>query len=261
MNKIIILLMIGILGGCGSTEYPTYKSTVYENFTEASKSKEVSRQTKYAITITDLGRVSEQIIPPVTVQACNGNQLLFTEVKKHNYTTGKDYYVRQQATEAVNPFDGMHIRRLSIVNDTDHTVKLMDVDAVLVDPNGNDHEMSNRDSLERHINAKRPCSSTREVIAGFNNVAFLANPIRVRPGRNMEVYVPFPNKDTLAIKGEWLFEINDFPVKTSDSGAVSKRASFRFPIDIKQTRTTVKSQKDSFFAPWKEADRQTTDME
>jgi uncharacterized protein YxeA len=260
MKKIIILLIAGILAGCATTEYPIYKSEVYDNFTPVTKSKEESRQTKSSVTITDLGRVTEQIIPPAYVQACEGEKVLYKQVKKTDFL-GNVTYVNEEIMESIDPFEGMHIRRISLNNNTGHTIKLVDVDAVLVDPNGNDHAMSSRERLERHINSKRPCSSTRAVISAFGDVAFLANPIRVRPGRDVEVFVPFPNKDNLAIPGEWLFEINDFPTRTADSGAVTKRDSFRFPIEMKQTATTVKLQKDSFFSPWKEIDRQTIDVE
>lgn len=255
MKKLICIVAVGILSGCSSTEYPIFKDTVYENFAAVEKSKAASRQTKSSVTITDLGRVSEQIVPPVKVQACDGTKLLVTQITVNGQPALKE------VMEVVDPFARMHVRRVMITNDTQHTITLGTVDAILVDPNGNDHESSSRDTLERHIRAKRPCSSTRMVTAAFDTVPFLTNQIKVRPGRDIEVFVPFPNKNDLAMRGEWSFQILDFPTGTDASGAVSKRDAFSFPIEINQTRTTVKSKKDSFFGPWTEVDRSSTTIE
>lgn len=255
MKKLICIFAVCVMSGCSSTEYPIFKNTVYENFAAIEKSKEASRQTKSSVTVTDLGRVSEQIVPPVKVQACDGSKLLVTQITVNGQPALKE------VMETVDPFSNMHVRRVMIENDTKHTITLGTVDGILVDPNGNDHEMSSRDSLERHIRSKRPCSTTRDVIAAFDTVPFLANQIRVRPGRNMEVFVPFPNKNELAIKGEWSFQLLDFPTGTDVSGAVSKRDTFTFPIEINQTRTTVKSKKDSFFGPWTEVERDTVTVD
>jgi hypothetical protein len=76
----------------------------------------------------------------------------------------------------------------------------------------------------------------------------------------VQVYVPFPSKDNLDLAGEWLFQINDFPTRTAESGEITKRDSFSFPIEVKQTATTVNLQKDGIFSGWKEIDRQTVDV-
>lgn len=255
MKKTIIALGVVVLAGCSSTEYPVYKNTVFENFVPVETPKEASRHTKSAVTITDLGRVSEQIVPPVNVQACEGTKLLVKEITRD----GKPALT--EVMEVVDPFAGMHVRRILVENNTKHTITLGTVDAILIDPNGNDHEMSSRDTLERYIRAKRPCSSTRTVISAFDTVPFLANQIRVRPSRDMEVFVPFPNKNDLAMRGEWSFQLLDFPTGTDVSGAISKRDTFTFPIIMEQIQTTVRSQKDGLFSPWREIDRNTITIE
>lgn len=254
MKKIMIVLVAGVLSGCAATEYPVYKNTVYENYVAVEKTRAASRLTKSSVTVTDLGRVSEKIVPPVNVQACAGTELSYTQITRD----GKA--VLKENMEVVDPFSNMHIRRVMIENNTKHTITLGTVDAILVDPNGNDNEMSNRDSLERYIRSKRLCSSTRAVIAAFDTVPFLANQIKVRPGRDKEVFVPFPNKDNLAMRGEWSFQLLDFPTGTDVSGSISKRDAFSFPIMVEQTRTTVRSQKDSFFSPWVEIERNAVTM-
>jgi hypothetical protein len=255
MKKLIITLAAIALAGCSSTEYPVFKNTVYKNFMPVEKSKDDSRQTKSAVTITDLGKVNEQIVPPVNVQACDGTQLLVTQVTRDGKPALKE------VMEIVDPFANMHVRRVMIENNTDHTITLGTVDGILIDPNGNDHEMSSRDSLERHIQSQRPCSSTRAVVAAFDTVPFLANQIRVRPGRKEEVFVPFPNRNQLSMAGEWSFQLLDFPTGTQASGAVSSRDAFTFPIFMEEMQTTVRSQKDSFFAPWREIERNTVTIE
>lgn len=255
MKRLFVITGILAVGGCMSTEYPVFKNEKFNDFVAIEATKAASTKTKNSVSITDLGKVSEQIVPPVQVQACDGMKLLIKEVIRN----GKPAY--EEVMEVVNPFDGMHVRRVMIKNDTNHTITLGTVDAILVDPNGNDHEMSNRDSLERYINSKRPCSSTRAITASFDSVPFLANQIKVRPGRNKEVFAPFANKRDLAIKGEWSFQLLDFPTRTDASGAVSRRASFVFPIEIEQTSTTVRYQKDGLFSPWVEIDRNTTTIE
>jgi hypothetical protein len=255
MKKLAMILIVGILSGCSATEYPIFKTANYNNFVPTDSPLTEARQTKSSVTITDLGRVSDQIVPLVNVQACDGSKLLVSEGTKD----GKPVY--NNVMENVDPFSGVYVRRVRIENDTKHSITLGTVDAILVDPNGNDNEMANANTLERLIYANRPCPSTRQLTNAFNSVAFLSNQIKVRQGRDVEVIVPFHGKSNLSIAGEWSFQLLDFPTGTDVSGAVSKRDSFMFPIIMEQTRTTIKSQKDGFFSPWVEVERNTVKID
>ena len=159
------IALIGLLGlsACGS--YPIYKTSTQYLYPQKQIDSLPNKITKQSITIEDKGTAAD-IISPVTVQACNGNLLLTKTVTKRN-SAGYKYDTQVPVFESVDPLSNVYVRRIKINNTTEHLLHLSQIDITLVDPAGNEHEMASKELLREYILGKRPCASTRAVVAAL----------------------------------------------------------------------------------------------
>ena len=221
------------------------------------------KQTKEAVTVQELGEARE-VIQPMRVQACRGEHLLFSE------TTVIDSEGERIETvpvyETVDPLFRVYVRRLRITNGTEHTLRLNQVDAVLVDGAGYEHDAMDKATLFQNIRAQRPCPSTRALTQTLRRLKLLSRGsadgeggMRIRPGRSTAVLVAFSGVDK-SIVGDWVLELIDVPISTNEAGEVARMTSFEFPLEARGYRTIFRQRKDGLFAPWEEIGRTTEEI-
>ena len=243
-----LLLVVMVVGGCETG--PQYRSVVHDTYSVEAVGG-TQKQTRENITVEDLGE-AQKAIQPVRVQACDGPHLLVDE-RRIEDSEGNVRIRRVPYYESVDPLRGIYVRRLKITNDTEYTLRLNRVDAVLVDGAGNDREGMDRETLEHAIRAERPCPSTHGLIQTLRSLKLLGADIRIRPGRTTTLLAAFSGVDK-RITGDWTLELNDFPVPTNDA-AEMRVTSFEFPLVGRGYRTTIQQRKESLFAPWEEISR------
>lgn len=249
--------IIALLSACATTSEPRFESKIINTY--ELKALDVSKkiQTKGSITIEDAGDAKNDATP-VRIHACDGAQLRY-ETKNYTYK-GVPMQKQVKVMETVNPLNGLYVRRLKITNNSEHTLRINQVDSVLVDGAGIDHESMSRDLMTQHIRANIPCQSSYAVIKSLERMKIIGSDTRIRPGREVDMLVVFSGVDK-SVLGDWTLELNDFPVKTNEANQVSKVTSFKFPLVAKGFRTTINYRKDSLFSAWKEINRETKEIQ
>ena len=251
-----ILIAIVALAAAGCASGPETRTIIQETFSiEAIEG--TSRQIIGNVTVEDLGE-AQQIIPPMEVQACDGPFLLVREVTRKT-NEGEKYIEEYPVLETVDPFQGIYVRRLKIGNDTEHTMRLDRIDAVMVDAAGNDNELMTKSALRMDILAKRPCPSTQGLIEYLRSVKLLGADIRIRPGRSTVLFAAFSGVDK-RVTGDWTLELNEVPVATDPAGEIVRIASFEFPLQAKGYRTITIQRREGWLEPWVEIQRRTIEI-
>ena len=253
----VTLFLVVTLVSEGCATGPQVKTIVRDTFSiEAIEG--TSRQTVGNVTVEDLGE-AQGILTPVEVQACDGPFLVTRKLKRIT-KEGEEYTEEHPVLEIVDPFQGVYVRRLKIRNDTEHTMRLNRIDAVLLDAAGNDNELMTKSMLGQDLLARRPCPSTRGLIENLRSVKLLGADIRIRPGREAVLFAAFSGVDR-RIVGDWTLELNEMSVSTNSAGEVSRVASFEFPLLVKGYRTVITLEKNGLFEPWVEVHRRTDEVQ
>ena len=97
------------------------------------------------------------------------------------------------------------------------------------------------------------------LVQTLRGLKLLGKNTRVRRGREDTFLVAFSGVDK-SITGDWVLELNDFPVATNAAGQVTRLTSFRFPLEPRGYRTTIRQRKEGMFTPWVEIGRQTEEI-
>lgn len=204
------------------------------------------------VAIQDMGEVKD-LIRPIQIQACEGSRLLFKEVRTSQGIR------RERVMVTVDPLLGVYVRRLRVTNDTTNVLNLNRADAVLVDAAGNDNELADTEIITQNILARFPCGTGQAAANTLRPLKMLGSDVRIRPGREVTFYAMFLNVDP-SIVGDWILELNDFPVQTDAKGEVSKVAQFKFDLIAKGFRTRITEKKMGLLSPWVETDRATEEL-
>lgn len=243
--------VVTLLSACATTSEPKFKTKEAHTFELTSLNN--SKQTKGNVTIEDVGE-AKKVLAPIKIHACNGTELKY-ETK--NYTqNGVPMQKQVKVMQTVNPLEGMYIRRLKITNSGQHTLRMNQIDSVLVDGAGTDHETMSKERLKQKIRARIPCSSNYAVLNAIDTLKIIGSNARIRSGRTTELHAIFSGVNK-AISGDWALELNDVPVKTNEANQPLKVTSFKFPLMVKHLKTIINYRKDSFFSPWREINRDT----
>lgn len=250
------LVLVVALASAGCASGPQVKSIIQDSYSiEAIEG--TSRQTIGNVTIEDVGEAHE-IVTPMQVQACDGPFLITRKVKKVT-RKGKEYIEERPVLETVDPLQGIYVRSLKIRNDTEHTMRLNRIDAVLVDAAGNDNELMTKSALAQDLFARRPCPSTESLIENLRIIKLLGADIRIRPGRVVVLFAAFSGVDKRII-GDWTLELNEVPILMNPNGEVSRVSSFKFPLLARGYRTTIVLKSEGLFEPWEEIRRRTVEI-
>lgn len=254
-----IVTLVGLfLVGCAANE-PVTRVVSTDTYEIVPADEMKKRQEKSNVIIEDQGEV-EELIAPVRVHACNGAHYAYKEERYRDYVTGK-YRTRQVPIMiTVDPLAGIYVRGLRVTNNTPNVLRLNRADAVMVDAAGNDNEMADFQILTQNIRAGAPCPSGGAIVRTIRPLKILGADVRIRPGRETTFYAMFPTVDK-SIVGDWVLELNDFPVETNEVGDVSKVERFVFPLVSKGYRTEVTQRKENLFSPWVEIKRETMEVE
>lgn len=253
MYRWVVFISLAFIGGCQTT--PQFRTITQESYKLILADAKLGKQQKASITVEELGEL-DKVIQPVKVQKCVNGQLIVRSQQYTDRKTKKTYTKNIPVMETIDPLKVIYARRMKITNDKEHVLRLGRLDYVLVDAAGNDYEGLTRDLLYQHIMAGRPCSSTNTIIRALDSLKLLGQNTRIRPGRSEELLVAFPAVDKRVL-GDWVLELNDFPVATNEAGHVTRVTRFEFPLVVESYRTAIKYRKDNLFSQWQEIDRQT----
>ena len=249
-----MLVVVMFVSGCETT--PQLRSIVRDTYMVEAVG-DTQRQTKENITVEDVGEAQE-VIQPVEVQACQGPHLLYDK-REYIDSEGNRRTRTVRVMETVDPLRGIYIRRLKITNNSEHTLRPNQIDTVLVDGAGNNWDGLDEETLEQNIRAGRPCPSTDAVVRTLIPLKLLGGDTRIRPGRETTLLAAFSGVDK-SITGDWVLELNDFPVATNEAAEVIRVTRFLFPLEAKGYRTIIRQRKESLFAPWEEIGRSTEEI-
>ena len=250
-GKIVILILV--LSGCATSE-PQYKTEVSDFYKLVPLDESQTVQERGGVRIKDFGEV-DNLVQPFEVQKCAG-AFLAVEEKYYTDIYGQRRVKRTPIYATVDPLQGYYVRKLLFTNNTAHTLPLYGAVFVIVDGSGSDIEHLSKDDLETTIRSTWPCVSGSAIVSSLKSVKLIKQNARVLPGRTWEGYIVFPSLD-LSLGGDWRIQYIDIPVKTEESGAVSKRVSFETDLTVKHSRTISKYVKRGFFSPWELVSQET----
>ena len=254
--RYIQLCILGsFLAACASD--PQTRVLHQDTFTIVSSVDNQKIQKKANVIIEDQGE-ADQVIQPVRVQACDGAHLLWDE-QQYIDAKGRRRVRRVRVMTEVDPLEGVYVRRLRVTNNTPNVLRLNRADAVLVDAAGNDNELADLEILAQNIKATMACPSGDAIVRTLRPLKILGADVRIRPGRETSFYAMFLDVDK-SIVGDWVLELNDFPVETDAVGDVSKVESFKFHLVSKGLRTSITQRKAGFMSPWVEIKRTTEEL-
>ena len=259
-SRVHVIAILGLgtfLTGCATNE-PVTRVLTTETFEIVPADDLRKRQEKSNVIIEDQGEV-KNLVQPVSVQACNGPHLMFDEQQYTDYR-GQKRIRRVRVMVDVDPLEGIYVRGLRVTNNTPNVLRLSRADAVLVDAARNDNEMADVQILAQNIRARLPFPSGDVLVRTLRSLKILGADVRIRPGRETTFYAMFPTADK-SIVGDWVLELNDFPVETNTVGDVSKVEAFKFPLVAKGYRTEITQRRENWFAPWVETARTTAEIE
>ena len=245
------------LTACATTE-PVTRVLTFDAFEIVSADDHRKKQEKSNVIMEDQGE-AEDVLQAVQVHDCDGANYRY-EVSEYTDREGRRQTRRTPVMVDVNPLQGVYVRRLRVTNNSPNVLRLSRADAVMVDPAGNDNELADLQILAQNIKADLPCPSGDAVTRNLRTLKILGADVRIRPGREVTFFVMFPSVDK-SIVGDWILELNDFPVETDEVGDVSRVEAFKFPLVSKGFRTEVTQRKAGLFAPWVEVGRNTFEIE
>ena len=252
-----MLAVVMLLAGCETT--PRTRALVRHTYLIKAVG-EAQRQTRGNITVEDMGE-AKRVVQPVRVQACDGARLLFKQREVTRYRNNRRYKDIESVPvfETVHPLRGIYVRWVKITNNSEHNLVFSRLDPVLVDGAGNDLDGLGAGVLVQNVLAGRPCPSTHALVQTLRGLKLLGKNTRVRRGREDTFLVAFSGVDK-SITGDWVLELNDFPVATNAAGQVTRITSFRFPLESRGYRTTIRQRKEGMFTPWVEIGRHTEEI-
>ncbi len=253
--RLLVLAFAVILAGC-ATE-PVTRVLLVDTYDIVAADDNERKQEKSNVIIEDQGEV-EDLIQPVRVQDCIGAHYLYEETEYRD-RNGQIRIRRTPVMVDVDPLQGVYVRRLRVTNNTSNVLRLNRADAVMVDAAGNDNEMADFQILAQNIKASLPCPSGDAVARTLRPLKILGADVRIRPGRETTFYAMFLNVDK-SIVGDWVLELNDFPVETNQVGDVSRVEAFKFLLVSKGFRTEITQQRANLFYPWTEIERTTVEI-
>ena len=252
-----------LMSGCASSgaDEPEVRIRTVEYFSIIPSDKASMRQEKEQVVVEDKGEALD-VVAPLQVQDCNGVRLRHTprELTGYDDSGWPQYKGGDPVYVAVDPLDGLYIRRVKISSNQEHVLRFGRLDAVLADGAGIDHNAISADILEQSIRARFPCASGNSIVASIRGLKVLGNDVRIRPGRSSELLAIFEGVDR-TIEGDWTMELLDFPVATNEAGEVVRVTSFQFPLRVKKTVVTIRETKSGFWSPWVEESREIKELE
>ncbi len=243
---------VALLGACGGGSEPQTRVLTVDSFALVTVKREAVVEVD-GVAIKDMGDV-QNLVEPIEVQDCAGASLRYEQVRRNGVLQDEPVWV------TVEPLEGIYVRRFRVTNDSAATLNISRADAVLVDAAGNDNEVATAEILKQNVLARYPCSSGPAIVRTLRPLKMLGSDIRVRPGRSVTLYAMFPSAD-ISILGDWVLEINDFPVQADASGDVSKVAQFKFDLVAKGYRTTITQEKEGLLSGWVDVDRTTEELD